>query len=86
MGVTTHPDGTEYQVEVVSQQMTPDFITELRARATAIRDSGVLGALTPDVEEMPLGNIERLTEVDGVVEESRGGNKKAQLYQVVVKE
>lgn len=84
---TTAPEGSEYQVEVVSGQNVPEFATELRARARALREAGVLDTVSPNLEDIPLGNVERLTMVrSDPIMEDRGGRKVARLYTVIVKE
>jgi len=84
---TSAPEGSEYEVRVVSGKNVPEFATELRARARALRESGVIDTLSPDLGDIPLGNIERKTMVRGQpLMEDGQGRKVERLYTVIVKE
>lgn len=100
-GITSHPDGTEVQVKVISTKASPDFAKEMRARGQALIDSGVVDVT---ISNITAGNIGRLTEIEDTttrtdheflediipdsVKESLPDLDlvEAKLYQVVVKE
>lgn len=83
--VTKHPDGTEAQVMVVGPKLAPDFSKELRARARALLSVGVLPTAVDSIEDVPAGEIQRLTRIEGApIRESRGKVMEGLLYSVIV--
>lgn len=84
--MTSAPEGTEVQVEVVGPKVTPQSTKELRARARALMDSGILPAARKSVDNITMGELERLTEVEGSpITEDRGNFQEASLFTVIVK-
>lgn len=84
-GMTTDPRGTEVQVEVAGPRHVPRFFKETRARARAIVAAGALPTGRDTVEDLTMGEINRLTTVDldPVVEEA-GTLMESLLYNVIV--
>ena len=84
-GITSHPDGTEVQVEVAGPRAVPDTVKSVRARARALISSGVLPTTRDSVEDITMGEIKRFTRVEGKpVRERAGTLVEAKLFTVVV--
>ena len=83
-GMTSHPAGTEVQVEVRGPRLAPNFTKELRARAHALKAAGVLPTARDSIEDITMGEIQRLTTVEDFITESRSRMTEARLYTVIV--
>lgn len=85
MGITTHPDGTEVQVEVIGPKGTPDLTRELRAKARALMTVGSIPTTVKSVKDLGSMDIQRLTEQEGdPIRESRNRLMEATLHTIVV--
>lgn len=84
--VTSHPDGTEVQVEVIGPRGTPEFTRSLRAKGRALIAAGVLPTTIESVKDVAVGDVQRLTkEIDTPpLREQRGGLREATLHTIVV--
>ena len=84
-GITSDPEGTEVQVEIVGPMGTPDFTRTLRARARALAAVGPTSVVPEKVDEITTGQIQRFTkERTSPVREDRGIGREATLHTIIV--
>lgn len=83
-GLTSHPAGTEVQVEVRGPRLAPNFTKELRARAHALKGAGVLPTARDSIDDVTMGEIQRMTSVEDFITEKRSRFTEARLYTVIV--
>ena len=62
--VASHPRGTKVVVRVVGPKAAPEFTKETRARAQALVSAGPVRATRKSIENITMGEIDRLTEVE----------------------
>lgn len=83
--LTSHPDGTEVQVEVAGPRGIPKNARKLRARARALISSGVLATGRDSIEQLTVGEIQRFTRIEGQpITEEAGTLLRSELYTVIV--
>jgi len=83
--LASHPEGTEVQVEVVGPKGTPNFTRSIRARARALVAAGAVPSIVDSVEDITMGQINRLTDEEGKpIHENRGRVTEATLHTIIV--
>jgi uncharacterized protein YcgI (DUF1989 family) len=86
VSVSDQPDGTMVDVRVTSPKMFPHQLAEMRARARAIVEAGVVDATTKAAENVTEGQIRRLTKVEGPPVTDRSRLTKTNVFTVIVKD
>ena len=85
-GVSNTPAGTVYTVHVVGPSGTPDGARELRARRRALGASGVMGPVFNTIRGITVGELDRLTEHQSMMERPSDSRvKKLTEHKVLVR-